>query len=141
MRFAQRRLLKRLSRLDDAARQRHLTRVSRRIAAHGQHDVRVVCGLCLFCVLCVLFPGKHQQQACGMTDARDIESWRPLTARHRRHSCLRGRARQLTRERGLEAARHVGERHGAMDMNAQLPCGVGYDAVVMARATSDPMNA
>lgn len=76
-----------------------------------------------------------------MADARDVESRGPLAARHRRHPCLRGRARQLARERCLEARDGVGERHGTMDMNEQEPCGAGYDADVTARTTSDAMNA
>ena len=60
-----------------------------------------------------------------MADARDVEAGRPLAARHRRHARLRRRARQLARERRLEARDGVGERHGAIDMNAQVPCGDG----------------
>ena len=60
-----------------------------------------------------------------MADTRRIEAGRPFTARNRRESFLRLRARQLAPQPRFEPRHDIGECHGTIVMAGQLLCGDG----------------
>ena len=98
VRLAQRRLLERFAGIDDAARQRHLAAVpAERIGANGQDDVRAV------------VVRKQEQQSGGVTDARGIETGRPISSRDRREALVRARRRAGQRKTIFEQGDDVGE--------------------------------
>jgi hypothetical protein len=93
VRLAQGRLFEHFTRLNDAAGQRHLSGVAKRVGANRQDDSGVAGA------------GENEQQACGVANTPLIEACRPLAPRARRHQPLPGHARERRRER-LAKPRH-----------------------------------
>ena len=141
VRLAQRRLLERLARIDDAAR---AATPGRRAAAPRRArsgrcaprptmnaESRGVAERCSAASAASAFGfGKHQQQAGGVADARRVEAGRPLAARDRREPLLR-RRRRAARDR-QPASRAAGDGiarriTGRSSSPAQLLCGAGYE--------------
>ena len=125
------------ARLDDAARQRHLSAVpSERASTKREHDMWT--------------PGnrKHQHQAGRIADAGAIEIVGPSMTRPRRKERLSRRPRKRRLQSGREPRDDFIEIHsgrcyrmGTIDMKLQSLCGAGYELDVTARTISPAMNA
>ena len=132
--FAQRRLLERFARFDDAARQRHLSAMPHRdrsapSATRGRAR-----------------HGEDEQQSGGVTNARRIESGGPVAPRVRRHAAPAPPHRAAGASSASSSRpRTIGEQHArrSVDRHLRRRCcgGAGYDEFVTALTTSPPSSA
>ena len=100
VRLPQRCLLERFARLDDAAWQRDLPAVP---AESSELTVSTMCAR--------VVNGKDQQQTCGISSAREIETRRPFAPWDGLERGLDLGAWQLALKRGLELADDICEEH------------------------------
>ena len=99
VRLAQRRLLERLARFDDAARQRHLAAVpAERVGADGQHDVRVV------------LAREEEQQAGGVAERAPHPAGQAPRGRGAIRACAAAPGRGLASATERSAIRTENER-------------------------------